>query len=90
MFWGVESLFIPTLFAGLRVYEGETNGSIIAHHKADTNNKVIIINSEGQEFYVVATVCMIFENKLEFYETSLKGFGELDKDIDHGNILARF
>jgi hypothetical protein len=80
IFFGVKYMQIPVYLNGIALgftfnNEATFKGFESIAKFSSTDSAIFTIESEGQQFFIVAGFCKIFKNQLEFSESSL-GFNE--------------
>ncbi len=89
LFWGVELLYVPTVFGGLHIRTTESVGNAPLPIELSRTSKLFEIQTSGQNAYVVAAGCKVLENDLDIFESSLEGFAATDQGRDLGTVLAQ-
>lgn len=88
VFWGVESLYLPTSLDGMCVGMTEAIGNIPLPIMLSMNGKLFEIKTGEHNFCVVAAGCKVLENYLDIFESSLEGFAATNQSRDLGVVLA--
>jgi len=84
IFFALDYIQISSMLRGLtiRISNGNTNAlnyTAVNKYLSYKNNHLFEIESEGEVYFIAASFIKVFENELEFNETSL-GFDNKGKD----------
>lgn len=90
VFFGVTFVSMPTYFRGLRIYKKETSDETnlaFEKHRGE-NDDVFVLESENEKYFVIANGCVVYENFLGLFETSLGQVGISKEEPNLGKLRA--